>query len=91
MRRDGRKHRSPNAGWPEAAMAGALGVALAGPRHYAEAVVNDPWLGGGLADGTPRAEPADIARALRLYTLACLLLAGLVLGAWLAAHIRPLG
>ena len=31
-----RKHHSPNAGWPEAAMAGALGLALAGPRHYAE-------------------------------------------------------
>ena len=36
MLRDARKHRSPNAGWPEAAMAGALGLALAGPRHYAE-------------------------------------------------------
>jgi len=36
MLRDGRKHNSPNAGWPEAAMAGALGLALAGPRPYAE-------------------------------------------------------
>jgi adenosylcobinamide-phosphate synthase len=87
MLRDGRKHHSPNAGWPEAAMAGALGLALAGPRHYAEGTVNDPWLG----DGKARAEPADIRRALRLYVLACLLLAGLVLGAWLAAHVRPLG
>ena len=34
MARDARKHRSPNAGWPEAAMARALGVALAGPRSY---------------------------------------------------------
>jgi adenosylcobinamide-phosphate synthase len=87
MLRDSRKHHSPNAGWPEAAMAGALGLALAGPRHYAEGAVNDPWLG----DGTARAEPADIRRALRLYLLACLLLAGLVFGAWLAAHVRPLG
>ena len=47
MLRDGRKHRSPNAGWPEAAMAGALGLALAGPRRYAEGVVADPWLGEG--------------------------------------------
>jgi adenosylcobinamide-phosphate synthase len=87
MLRDGRKHRSPNAGWPEAAMAGGLGLALAGPRHYAEGAVNDPWLG----DGTARAEPGDIRRALRIYALACLLLAGLVLGAWLAMHVRPLG
>jgi adenosylcobinamide-phosphate synthase len=87
MVRDGRKHHSPNAGWPEAAMAGALGLALAGPRHYAERTVNDPWLG----DGKARAEPADIRRALHLYSLACLLLAAMVLGAWLAAHVRPLG
>jgi adenosylcobinamide-phosphate synthase len=86
MLRDGRKHHSPNAGWPEAAMAGALGLALAGPRIYAEGEVRDRWLG----DGTPHATPAHIARALHLYALACMVLAGLVLGAWLAAHImRP--
>ena len=86
MLRDGRKHHSPNAGWPEAAMAGALGLALAGPRHYADGAVNDPWLG----DGTAQAGPGDIARALRLYSLACRLLAGLVIGVWLAAHVtRP--
>ncbi len=87
MLRDGRKHNSPNAGWPEAAMAGALGLALAGPRPYADGDVNDPWLG----NGTPHATPADIARALQLYSLACRLLAGLVLGAWLAAHLMPPG
>jgi adenosylcobinamide-phosphate synthase len=87
MLRDARKHHSPNAGWPEAAIAGALGLALAGPRHYAEGAVNDPWLG----DGTARAEPADIGRSLRLYRLACLLLAGLVLGAWLAGHVKLRG
>ena len=43
-------------------MAGALGLALAGPRHYAEVTVEDPWIGG----GTALAWPADIARALRL-------------------------
>ncbi len=87
MLRDGRKHHSPNAGWPEAAMAGALGLALAGPRAYAEGEVRDPWLG----DGTPDATPADIERGLRLYMMACLLLAGLVLGAWLMAHVTPPG
>jgi adenosylcobinamide-phosphate synthase len=87
MLRDGRKHHSPNAGWPEAAMAGALGLALAGPRSYAEGDVNDPWLG----DGTPQATPTDIVRALRLYGLAWRLLAGLVLGVWLAAHVMRSG
>src|SRR5579872_3240820 len=85
MLRDGRKHHSPNAGWPEAAMAGALGLALAGPRSYAEGDVDDPWLG----DGTPEATPNDIARALHLFRLACRLLAGIVLGVWLAAHLMP--
>lgn len=84
--RDARKHRSPNAGWPEAAMAGALGLALAGPRVYAEGAVPDPWLG----DGTPHATPLDVARALRLYVLACLITGGLVGGAWLAAHLTQL-
>jgi adenosylcobinamide-phosphate synthase len=86
MLRDAKKHHSPNAGWPEAAMAGALGLALAGPRDYAEERVEDAWIGG----GTPMARPADIARALRLYAVACLLLAGVILSAWLAMHItRP--
>ena len=44
MRRDARLHRSPNAGWPEAAMAGALGVRLSGPRVYADRVADEPWV-----------------------------------------------
>jgi adenosylcobinamide-phosphate synthase len=87
MLRDAKKHHSPNAGWPEAAMAGALDLALAGPRDYAEERVEDPWIGA----GTPLARPIDIARALRLYALACLLLAGIILGVWLAAHLTPPG
>jgi len=83
MLRDGRKHHSPNAGWPESAMAGALGLALAGPRHYPEGLIADPWLG----DGSPWAATSDIARALHLYRLACLIEAGLLLGAWLAVHL----
>jgi len=83
MLRDGRKHHSPNAGWPEGAMAGALGLALAGPRHYPEGLVADPWLG----DGSARAATSDIVRALHLYKLACLIEAGLLPGAWLVAHL----
>jgi adenosylcobinamide-phosphate synthase len=79
MLRDAGKHRSPNAGWPEAATAGALDLALAGPRRYHGQVVNDPWLG----DGRARATVADIARALKLYMIACLLQAMAVLVAYL--------
>jgi adenosylcobinamide-phosphate synthase len=84
MLRDAKKHRSPNAGWPEGAMAGALGLALAGPRRYAEGVVADPWIG----DGRARAAVRDIVRALDLYRLACLLEGGLLIGLWLALHVR---
>lgn len=62
MRRDAPKHRSPNAGWPEAAMAGALGLALAGPRRYDGREVADPWLG----DGRRDAHGGDIHRALEV-------------------------
>jgi adenosylcobinamide-phosphate synthase len=86
MLRDGRKHHSPNAGWPESAMAGALGLALAGPRRYPEGLVADPWLG----EGSARAATADIVRALHLYRLACLIQGGLLLGASLAAHLTLL-
>ena len=66
MMRDARNHRSPNAGWPEAAMAGALDLALAGPRIYDGRHVDDAWMG----DGRKDASAADIRRALRLYLLA---------------------
>ena len=83
MLRDARKHHSPNAGWPESAMAGALGLALAGPRRYPEGLVEDPWLG----DGTARAAAPDIGRALHLYRIACLVQGTLLAGAWLALHV----
>jgi adenosylcobinamide-phosphate synthase len=70
VRRDASQHRSPNAGWPESAMAGALGLALAGPRRYAEHVVDDPFLN---AEATREAVPDDIGRALDLYTAACVI------------------
>lgn len=69
--RDAGKHRSPNAGWPEAAMAGALGLALAGPRVYGGVLADDPFMGEG---GRREATSADIRRALRLYWAADLLL-----------------
>ena len=59
---DAPHHRSPNAGWPEAAMAAALGVALAGPRRYAGIIVSDPFIN---ASGRRDANPTDIRRALR--------------------------
>ena len=68
---DGPRHRSVNAGWPEAAMAGALGVRLSGPRIYHGEVADEPWLNAGTRD--PQA--ADISRALKLYRHAMLLLA----------------
>jgi adenosylcobinamide-phosphate synthase len=74
MFRDAGKHRSVNAGWPEAAAAGGLGLSLAGPRRYANRVVNDAWIG----DGRSRATPGDIGRALYLYGVACLLNAAVV-------------
>lgn len=67
--RDASRHRSPNAGWPEAAMAGALGLKLAGPRVYGDTLVDDALMGQGRRD----ADAADIRRALRLYRLACLI------------------
>lgn len=70
MARDARSHASPNAGWTEAAMAGALGLRLAGPIAYDGIMQDKPWIGNGRA----AAGPDDIRRALRVYRRACLLL-----------------
>ncbi len=67
--RDAGEHRSPNAGWPEAAMAGALGLQLAGPRTYDGETVDDAWMG----SGDPSLGADEIRRALRLYQNACTL------------------
>lgn len=77
VRRDARRHRSPNAGWPEAAMAGALGFALAGPRQYAGIVVEDAVMGAG---GRRDLHAVDIRRALTLYRVADALMLGLLAG-----------
>jgi adenosylcobinamide-phosphate synthase len=63
VRRDAGRHRSPNAGYPEAAMAGAVGLSLAGPRSYDGVRVDDAMMG----DGRREADAADIRRALALY------------------------
>ena len=70
MGRDARKHASPNAGWTEAAMAGALGLRLAGPVSYDGQTHAKPWIG----DGRTGAGAGDLSRALTLYLRACALL-----------------
>jgi adenosylcobinamide-phosphate synthase len=73
MFKDASKHASPNAGWPEAAMAGALGVRLGGPTAYDGVVHERPVFGTGPAPGV-----GDLARGLRVYVIACVLLWALV-------------
>lgn len=80
LRRNAKQHRSPNAGWPEAAMAGALGLALAGPRHYGGVLVQDALMG----DGRREASAADIRAALRVYRMADALLITLLVLIFLA-------
>lgn len=69
MASDAGKHASPNAGWPEAAMAGALGVRLGGPATYDGVMTERPRFG----DGPPPAA-RDLRRGLDLYLRACALL-----------------
>ncbi|KAB7648545.1 adenosylcobinamide-phosphate synthase CbiB [Polymorphobacter fuscus] len=79
MWRDAGKHASPNGGWPEAAMAGALGRQLGGPVTYAGEPASRARLGAG-----PQPVAADLGRALAIYRRACLLLWVIVGGvAWL--------
>jgi adenosylcobinamide-phosphate synthase len=74
IRRDARGHPSPNAGWPEAAFAGALGLRLGGPRHYEGIKTDDTRIGAG---EEPFAQ--DIRRALGLYRSACAVQAGFLI------------
>lgn len=84
IRRDAKAHRSPNAGWPEAAMAGALGFALAGPRVYGGEIHMGAWMGDGRHDLTA----ADVRRALALYRVALAVEAGVVMVALLPFALR---
>ena len=63
MWRDASKHQSPNAGWPESALAASLGVKFGGPRSYAGTRVNLPWMG----EGREVLNRDDIRKGLRLY------------------------
>ncbi|GMG84242.1 adenosylcobinamide-phosphate synthase CbiB [Paralimibaculum aggregatum] len=74
IRAEAHRHRSPNAGWPEAAMAAGLGVALSGPRAYQGRMSDEPWVNaGGLRDPGP----AEIRAACRLLWRAWAVLLGL--------------
>jgi adenosylcobinamide-phosphate synthase len=83
--RDAARHRSPNAGYPEAAMAGALGLALAGPRIYGGVCVEDAIMG----DGRRDANAADILRALALYRRADAILIALLAALSAVLFIAP--
>ena len=79
MLRDHGRHASPNAGWTEAAMAGALNLRLAGPIAYDGVMADKPWIGSGRVE----ANAADIRCALRLYRRACLILWAIAALVWL--------
>lgn len=72
--RDAARHRSPNAGYPEAAVAGALGLALAGPRTYGGKPADGTWIGNGRCAATAD----DIRAALTLYRRADMVMIGSV-------------
>ncbi|MDA0655582.1 MAG: adenosylcobinamide-phosphate synthase CbiB [Proteobacteria bacterium] len=76
IKSDAAKHPSVNAGWPEAAMAGALDFALGGPRQYAGGIQETIWIGSGRAD----LDAKDIKRALDLFAAACAVNGAIVLG-----------
>ena len=72
---DAPKHRSPNAGWPEAGFAAALGLQLGGPRNYGDDVIDGVTLN---AAGRDTTGPEDIGRALGLFRWICLLLLAII-------------
>ena len=80
--RDGTKHKSPNAGQPESAMAGALHVALGGDNTYAGELIPSQRMG----QEFPPAEPAKAIQAVRLVSVASLL--GLSLGVLLTMLVQ---
>ncbi|MCR8549007.1 adenosylcobinamide-phosphate synthase CbiB [Salipiger sp. P9] len=79
MARDAAQHRSPNAGWPEAALAGALPARLSGPRAYGDRVSEEPWVNGGAPDPGPQTLWRGLALYRRTMALCALILLGLAL------------
>lgn len=75
MFRDASAHRSPNAGWPEAALAGALNIRLSGPRIYHDHIADEPWLNATAPDPTPTDVTKGLGSYLRAVALMALLLA----------------
>ncbi|HTV32594.1 MAG TPA: adenosylcobinamide-phosphate synthase CbiB [Methylocella sp.] len=85
MLRDSGGHPSPNAGWPEAAAAGALSIRLGGPRIYGDEIIKDAFIGSGSRDACVD----DIGRALTLYRRACALTGlALILGTLILAELN---
>ena len=80
MWREAPKHQSPNAGWPESALAASLGVKFGGPRSYEGARVDLPWMG----EGRETLNRDDIRKGLRLYGTAMTFLL------FLAVFLAPL-
>jgi adenosylcobinamide-phosphate synthase len=78
--RDSGLHRSPNSGWPEAAMAGALDLQLAGPRVYGGVRVSEPMMH---AAGRSDAGPRDIILGIGIFYAACSIMAAVVAATWL--------
>ncbi|WP_019960821.1 adenosylcobinamide-phosphate synthase CbiB [Woodsholea maritima] len=76
MIRDAHRHRSPNAGWPESALAGVLGIRLSGPRAYGEGVRDEPWLN----EDAPDPDASHVKQGLTLYVRAMVLGWGMVAG-----------
>lgn len=72
--REGKHHSSPNAGYPEAAFAGALNVRLGGPNYYHGILVKKPYIGGRFGD----TGIGHIARACDLMIVVSLLWAAIV-------------
>ena len=75
MAKDARHHRSPNAGWPEAAMAGGLGVRVSGPRRYGDRMAQEPFVNAACPDPTAQ----DLSAGLALFHRGMLACAGLLL------------
>ena len=80
MLADAQHHRSPNAGWPEAAMAGVLGIAISGPRSYNGAMTDLPWVNG---SGRKPLDPTDIEASVRVLWQSWFVGVGILAAIWI--------
>jgi adenosylcobinamide-phosphate synthase len=79
MQADAQHHRSPNAGWPEAAMAGVLGIAISGPRSYNGEMSDLPWVNG---SGRKPLGPTDIEASVRVVWQSWFVGVGILAAVW---------